>query len=491
MRPLSAASAPGLRSGGWTVLCLVLALLHGAPGSGQEAFDLVLSGGRVIDPESGLDAVRNVGIRGGTIVAISPSPLEGDTEVTVSGLVVAPGFIDLHAHGQGEVESSFQVRDGVTTALELEGGEYPVEAYYERRSGKAYTHYGATTSHSGARRFLMKDRVDSSAMRYEAMTADELDRLDRALQEQLDDGALGIGWGIHYVPGARREEVYRGFQVAARNGVTNFVHVRYAGLSEPGSSIEAIHEMIANSVAAGASTHVVHIGSSGLGQVPIILEMIEGAQSRGVDITTEVYPYTAASTDIRAAIFDEGWRERFASDYDDIEWVLTGERLDEESFHRLREEGGIIIAHIIPAEMVDHAVSHPLVMIASDGVPFVGGRAHPRGQGTFARVLGRYVRERGLLTLVEALRKMTLMPARRLEAVAPEMARKGRLRVGADADVTVFDAERVVDRATFAEPALASAGIVHVLVGGTFAVRDEQLVEGSFPGRPVRRPVAP
>jgi dihydroorotase len=219
--------------------------------------------------------------------------------------------------------------------------------------------------------------------------------------------------------------------------------------------------------------------------------MIEGAQQRGLDISTEVYPYTAGSTDIRAALFDPGWRERTGGDYGDIEWVATGERLTEATFHQFREEGGPIIVHIIPQDMVDYAVAHPIVMIASDGVPYIGGRAHPRGAGTYARVLGRYVREQGAIPLMEALRKMSLMPARRLERAVPQMRNKGRIRVGVDADLAVFDSDRVIDRATYADPAQYSEGIVHVLVNGTFVVRDGQLLDGVFPGVGIRRPMAP
>ena len=215
--------------------------------------------------------------------------------------------------------------------------------------------------------------------------------------------------------------------------------------------------------------------------------MIEGAQARGVDVTTEVYPYTAASTDIRAAIFDPGWRERFGSDYGDIEWDATGERLTEETFNERRQTGGRIIAHIIPQEMFEFALAHPIVMVASDGVPFVDGNGHPRGAGTFARVLGRYARDEGLLTLMDAIRKMTLMPAQRLEAYVPQMAAKGRLRVGADADVTIFDPETVIDNATFKAPTQPSSGIAHVIVGGTFVVRDAELVDAVFPGQAIRR----
>jgi CubicO group peptidase (beta-lactamase class C family)/N-acyl-D-aspartate/D-glutamate deacylase len=451
------------------------------------AFDVVIANGQVMDPESGLDAVRHVGIRSGKIAALSERPLTGRQVINAAGLVVAPGFIDLHAHGQDLFSSRLQAQDGVTTALELEGGTGEVAEWYARREGKAVIHYGATASHSRARRKVLGG---DSAATYAAATPEQLAEIERTLDGWLDEGALGLGFGIAYTPGARREEITPLFGLAARRGVTNFVHVRYGGMREPESSTVAIQEVIANAATTGASVHVVHIGSSGLHLVPTALEMIDGARKRGLDVTTEVYPYTAASTAIQSAIFDSGWRERLAADYGDIEWVATGERLDSTSFRDYRRRGGIIVAHIIPESAVEAALSHPGVMVASDGVPFIAGRAHPRGAGSFARVLGRYVRERQTLPLMEALRRMTLLPAQRLEAAVPAMRDKGRIRVGADADITVFDPATVIDRATFAEPARPSAGIAHVLVGGTLVVRDGRLVEDAFPGRAVRRKVS-
>ena len=463
---------------------VVSALTSTASGTAAQSYDLVLAGGRVMDPESGLDAVRHVGIRDGTIAAISESPLDGETVVDVSGLVVAPGFIDLHAHGQDLFSSQLQAQDGVTTALELESGTGDVDEWYASREGKAAIHYGATASHGAARRLALGGQRQAVRL---AADLEQVVVMEDRLRDELGRGALGLGFGIQYTPGARREEIHRLFQLAAEEGVTNFVHVRYAGLVEPGSSIEAVHEMIANAASTGAGVHIVHIGSSGLGQVPTLLSMIEGAQASGLDVTTEVYPYTAASTDIRAAIFDPGWRERLGGDFGDIEWDATGERLTEETFNERRETGGRIIAHIIPQEMFELALAHPAVMVASDGVPFVNGQGHPRGAGTFARVLGRYVREEGLLTLMEAIRKMTLMPAQRLDAYVPQMAGKGRIRVGADADITVFDPATVIDNATFQSPTQPSSGIEHVLVAGTFVVRDAELIETAFPGQAIRR----
>ncbi len=455
-----------------------------------EVYDIVLVGGRVMDPETGLDAVRNVGINGTTIAVITAQPLSGRTVIDVRGLVVGPGFVDLHAHGQDSVSSRFQAGDGVTTALELEGGTGNVPSFYDAREGRAIINFGATASHGSARRRILTDTTEQGpAAVYRAADRFEIERIATSIRQGLDEGALGIGFGIQYVPGAGREEIIDMFAVGAEYQVTSFVHDRYFGLIEPGSSVEAVQELIAGAAITGASIHLVHVGSSGLGQVPRILDMIEGAQDRGLDITTEVYPYTAGSTNISAALFDPGWRERTDSDYSDMEWVATGERLTEETFHQYREQGGPIIIHMIPQAMVDYAVAHPLVMIASDGVPYRNGRAHPRGAGTFARVLGRYVREQQTIPLMEALRKMSLMPARRLEAAVPQMRTKGRMQVGADADITVFDPARVIDRATFAEPAQFSDGIVHVLVNGTLVVTDEKVIDSVFPGVGIRRPV--
>lgn len=465
-----------------------------------QRYDIVLAGGRVMDPESGRDEIAHVGIRGSEIAAVSAEPLEGDLTLDVAGLVVAPGFIDLHAHGQTNRANEFQARDGVTTALELESGMADPAAFLARRSEGAVLNFGTSVSHMSARVWAMPDREralrqaletlaagaaageealgrEASAARYDPVAPARYPALGEALERGLSQGALGIGMAHQYFPGASREEVLHVFKVAARNQAAIYTHVRNMGL-------DAIQEVVANAAVTGAPLHVVHVNSSSLGDISPVLDLIGGARARGIDVTTEAYPYTAASTGIQSAIFDRGWRERLGIDYGDVQLQDTGERLTEASFQRQRASGGIVIIHMMRPEWIREAVSRDFVMIASDGMPYAPG-AHPRSAGTFSRFLGRYVRDDGLMSLMEGLERITIMPARRLQAASDQMAAKGRLRVGADADVTVFDPDRIIDTATFEDDLSYSVGVVHVLVGGEFVVRDEENVDGALPGRAV------
>src|SRR4030095_194441 len=185
--------------------------------------------------------------------------------------------------------------------------------------------------------------------------------------------------------------------------------------------------------------------------------------------------------------FNEGWKDVFGIDYGDLQWAATGERLTKESFERYRKQGGMVAVFSMTEEIVETAVKNPLTMIASDGI-LDNGKGHPRTARTYTRILGRYVRERGVLSLIDALRKMTLMPAQRLERRVPAMKNKGRIRVGADADLVVFDAATVNDKSTFDEPARYAEGMKHVLVNGAVVVKDGQLQTGVYPGRAVRAP---
>jgi len=465
-----------------SVIAVLFGVLLGTAAYGQE-YDVVLAHGRVLDPASGLDGVRYVGIRGGKIAAISDVPLAGRTVLDVAGLVVAPGFIDLHSHGQTPENYRFKARDGVTTALEMEVGVSPVPEWYRAREGQAQINFGATSGHLPARMAAMHD--SGTLLPHDtakgAATPEQRRQTFDLVRRGLDDGALGIGMGIAYVPLATRAEILELFGLAAERKTALYVHIRNGGPVEPGV-IDALQEVIADAAATGASLHVVHITSMGLRETALCLQMIAGARRSGLDVTTEMYPYTAGMTDLGSAVFDEGWQAKQGGiGFGDLQWALTGERLTAESFARYRRQGGMVAIHSIPEEVVRQAIADPLTMIASDGI-LDHGKGHPRAAGTYARVLGRYVREQHALTLMEALRKMTVMPADRLG-----IRTKGRIAVGADADITVFDAARVMDRATFENPAQYSEGIEYVLVNGTLVVKSGELVDGVAPGLAVRR----
>jgi len=458
----------------------------------EQTYDVVIANGRAMDPESGLDAVRNVGISGGKIRAISEGRLNGKTTLDAKGLVVAPGFIDLHEHGQEPKNYQFQAHDGVTTSLELEAGTAEVDKWYAAREGKALINYGVSIGHIPVRMDVMHDPgpflATGDAAR-KAATPEELAKMKEEMEKGFRRGALAEGMGVNYTPAASHDEIVEMFRIAAKYGASVHVHLRYAGLKEPTTGLTGLEEVVAAAAATGAPLHVVHITSMGLKFTPQLIDMVAGARKNGLDVTTECYPYTAGSTALQSAIFDPGWQENMGITFKDVQWAETGERLNAETFEKYRKQGGIVVIHSIPEEAARAAVANPMVMIASDGMPITGAKVHPRGQGTFSRVLGHYVREEKALDLMTALRKMTLMPAQRLEKRAPVFKGKGRIRVGADADIAVFDADRVIDKATYQEPLQYSEGIQFVLVNGVLVVKDGKLVEGVFPGRAARAPL--
>jgi N-acyl-D-aspartate/D-glutamate deacylase len=461
--------------------------------AGDETYDVVIANGRVMDPESGLDAVRNVGISGGKIRAISSSALEGKTTLDAKGLVVTPGFIDMHEHGQAPRNYQFQAHDGVTTSLELELGTADVDGWYAQRKGKSLINFGVSIGHIPVRMKVMHDpgvMLPTGDAAHRMATPEELAEISADIDKGFREGALAEGMGVNYTAGASHWEIVEMFKIAAKYHASVHVHLRYAGLKEPTTGLAALEEVIAAAAATGAPLHVVHITSMGLKFTPELIEMVEGARRHGLDVTTECYPYTAASTELESAIFDPGWQESMGITYKDLQWAETGERLTAESFEKYRKKGGVVIIHSIPEEAARAAVANPIVMIASDGMPITGPKVHPRGQGTFSRVLGHYVREEKALDLMTALRKMTLMPAQRLEKRAPAFSDKGRIRIGADADITVFDPERIIDKATYENPLQYSEGIQFVLVNGVAVLRNGELVDGVFPGRAARAPIS-
>ncbi len=458
---------------------LTVGLLLACLGCGG-GYDVVISNGRVMDPASGLDEVQNVGIKDGRIAIVTSEPITGRRTIDASGLVVAPGFIDLHQHGQNEESYRLKALDGVTTGLELEVGTGDIDGWYAEREGGQIINYGVSIGHIPVRMIVMEDEgafLPSGPGGSAAATPADVAEMERRIEEGLAQGAVGVGFGLAYTPATTTEEFESMLRVAASQDATSFIHVR--------GGLRGLREVVTSASNTNASLHVVHANSSGDAQIVEFLAFIDRARSSGQDVTTEAYPYGAGNTRIESALFDD-WESYTDERFQIYQWVATGERLTRATFGKYRAQGGSVIIHSRTEEMTRIAITSPLTMIASDGSVVRNGQGHPRSAGTYARVLGKYVREEGVVDLMDALRRMTIAPARRLEARVPNMARKGRVQEGADADITVFDPATVIDRSTYTNGTIPSEGFAYVLVGGVLVVDEGALAQGVGPGRAVR-----
>jgi N-acyl-D-aspartate/D-glutamate deacylase len=460
-------------------------------------YHLVIENGRVLDPETKLDAIRNVGILDGRIAIVTERPLMSANRIDAKGLVIAPGFIDLHSHGQDAANYAIKAADGVTTALELEVGTADVDQWYADREGKSLVNFGVSIGHIPVRMAVMGDKPrflpeTRDKANTEAARDAQVEEIKKRLREGLKRGAVCVGFGIQYTGAAARWEILEAFRVAAEFNASCHVHMRHNGRKEPNNSTHALEEVLAAAVVTGAPLHVVHIHSTSVAATPRHLQMITDARAHGLDVTAECYPYQAGMTKLNSGVFDGNWREALEVDYKDILWPATGERLTAETFQKYRTSDDYAIIFSIPEFAVNAALAHPLVLIGSDGIwDPVKKQGHPRCAGTYARILGRVVREQKLIPLMEAIRKMSLGPAQRLEHHAPMFRKKGRVQAGADADLVVFDPAKVIDRSTYEDPTKPSEGFAYVLVNGVPVLKEGALQAGVMPGRAARAPIRP
>lgn len=469
------------------VLACILALILGINNSFATSYDLVLEGGRVIDPESKLDAKSNVGISDGIVQIVTTDSLAGKEVLDVSGLIVAPGFIDLHSHAALTIAGQkYQARDGVTTALELEGGRFPIDQSLAPLQNKAIINYGVSVGYISVRGAV---KGSFSKGFSESVNDQEMESVLKLMENGLHNGGIGIGYPLDYISSVVGEnELHKGFDFAARNNVTIFIHMRRGAF--PGDT-SGLKEVLQVARQTGASVHICHINSNALSGIEKFLKLVRMAQSDGLDVTVEAYPYTASSTFIGAEVFDRDWQSIYEISYGDLEWPLTGERFTKETWEEYRakyrnDRSKNIVNHNNSEGFLEKSLKDPIVMIASDAMQMeeIGSRVHPRTTGTYARFLGRYVREKQLIDWMEAIRKTSLMPALRLQGSVPAMKKKGRIQVGSHADITVINPNTVIDKATFKDPNQFSEGIPYVLVGGHFVVKNNVLVdEGSSHGK--------
>ena len=492
-------------------------------------FDIVILNGRVMDPETNFDAVRNVGIKDGKIALITEEKIKGSEIIDATNQVVSPGFIDIHAHGQNIGDYRMQAMQGVTTMLELESGVLPISDWYDGQAQKKLPlNYGAASGWTFARIATFSGTEPEATSAYFQNAQKDLDwKMDIATPEQeekilayveegLNQGALGIGINAGYAPGYGQKEYYALAKMAASYDVATFTHVRYASNMEPKSSYEAIKELISNSALTGAHMHICHINSSSLKDIEAIIPMVDDAYEQNINISVGAYPWGAASTVVGAAMFSgEGWRERMGSTANNFQ--LGTERMNEEQLNEYQKNspGTFIVWHFLDESnpedlaLLDMSILHPKILVESDEmfwmfmdehnhvINYEGDEwplpeesfSHPRSNGTFAKILRSYVRERKLLTMQEALNKMTLMPAQTLEEFVPQMKKKGRLQEGMDADIVVFDPETIADVGTYEKPNQPAVGVSTLLVNGVLVVHNSELITDAAPGQAIRRTI--
>jgi len=492
-------------------------------------YDVVISNGRVMDPETAYDDIANVGIKDGTIAVITKDEISGKETIDATGHVVAPGFIDIHAHGQNIGDYRMQAMQGVTTMLELESGVVPIADWYDHQSQKNLPiNYGAAAGWTYARIATFTGTQPEATVKYfqdaqglmdwkmNIATPEQQEQILKLVEQGLDEGALGIGINAGYAPGYGQKEYFALAELAAKRDVATFTHVRYASNMEPKSSFEAVKEVIANAAITGAHMHVCHINSTSLKDIHSTLALIDNAFENNINISVGAYPWGAASTVVGAAMFSgEGWRERMGSTAENFQ--LGTKRMTEAQLtdYQKNNPGTFITWHFLDESnpddlaLLDASILHPKILIESDEmfwmfmdkhnhvINYEGDEwplpkdtfSHPRSNGTFAKILRSYVRERKLMSMQEALRKMCLMPAQTLADFVPQMKKKGRLQKGMDADIVVFDPETISDVGTYEAPNQPAIGVQSLLVNGTLVVADGKLLLDAAPGQPIRRPV--
>jgi hypothetical protein len=451
-------------------------------------YDLVIQNGRVINPETHFDQNGvNIGIINGRIAGIAGNLImNGKQTIDAAGLVVTPGFIDLLSYDPNPVGVWNKIADGVTANIGMHGSTvYPEFWYANYQRQNLPLHYGASFLYPSARNDLGLDR-------YQSAGPAQIEVMRRLAENALKNGALGISISLEYMPGISAAECLALMKIAYQYNVPVFYHLRYSDLEEPGTNFDALSEVLEYAKATGAAVHIDHINSTGgTFSMKESLALINRARDDGLDFSACLYPYNYWATYLNSARFDPGWQMWFHISYQDLQLGGSPERLTEQSFHQYQKQGKLAVAYAIPEEDVREALRCPWIMYGSDAILQPGYNNHPRASGGCSRLIGHYTRDEKILSLMDAIAKLTILPAKRLEAQAPSLKLKGRIMIGADADITIFDYQKIIDRATVEHPEYMSEGIMYVLVNGVIVKDPQGLRKDVSPGTSIKSEFVP
>lgn len=499
---------------------VAISMLVSIPGMTAD-YDLVINNGRVMDPETKFDAIANVGVKDGRIAIITKDKINGKDTIDASGLVVAPGFIDTHFHWSRPIAYKLALRDGVTTAMDLEAGIYGprVDDWYQMHAGKSQVNYATASGHEFARTKVMqnlpdsdlldapfsvvKGRASGTAWFEKVADLDEGNRMLEIIDEGLRQGALAVASTVGYIPGCTAREMFEVQRVGALYGRPTSVHLRYT----PGTATteaNGAQEILANAIALNAPAIINHFNNPGW---ELVQELLVRLRAEGHNVWGEIYPYAAGQTTINAAfVKPENWVEKLGNKYEDtMQDPLTGEFYTMEKYKKVLSEAPAtqIVLYKMPPDSIPDWVSLPGVVYASDAMMVPGGwddephwdtpyekipNTHPRLSGTHGTCF-RIAREKGI-PLMQVLSASSYNPAKYLGSTGLKaMQERGRMQEGMIADITILNPNTIKENSTYAKGTLPTTGIPYVIVNGTVVVKNSQVLKDVNPGQPIRFPI--
>ena len=495
------------------ILCILLVGISAAPVSAfaAESYDLVILNGRVMDPETMFDAVRNVGIKDGKIAKITRKNIKGKETIDARNHVVAPGFIDTHFHGTSVMSYKLALRDGLTSAMDLEVGTLGsyMNQWYKEREGKTQLNFGAASAHELARSLVLdeatgkdsgdatKTRADGDAWSQKKVTLQEGNKILKVVDEGLREGSIGIGSTLGYMrDGVTAREMFEVQKLGAMYGRQTGIHFRNTPSSST-NEVNGVQEQLANAAALGAPALACHFNNPGW---QLVHELLTRYRDRGMNVWGEVYPYAAGGTALNAVFLKpEVWLDELGHKYEDtLQDPETNKFYSRATYEEMlkKEPTRIVTLYKMPKEDVVKWLMMPGVTIGSDAMPISSDFAwdtpyeklpnvHPRTSGARAKSL-RLGRENNIPMML-ALSQLSYNSAKYLgEMGLKSMQVRGRMQEGMVADIAIIDPEKVTDNATYKNGTVPSTGIPYVIVNGTIVVKDSKVLKGVTPGQPIR-----